>query len=268
MKKKYVFHQFVKLDRGPVNTCISDFLTGDIFQVPNTLIEKFEQGTYSEIPDFITSLKEATLIIRIDENAWIPPIHNGNEEDEESKEVSLLLETEEGVDIDSLLNDLESKGIHIMTIHLFSESGGPDETIHGVPVKKLKKDNSICKSLSTVTKNFSGINERTYFHYKKFNPCWGSKIAITKDLAVRPCIYSGLILGNIAEPDCSSWEDIRNKADQCRRITKSQIERCKECEFIFVCFDCREIARVEEGDLFAANPNCPYDPINGTGFKE
>ena len=256
MKKKYVFHQFVKLERGSVNTCISDFLTGDIFQAPNTLIEKFEQGKYSEIPDFIASLKEAVLIIHVDENAWVPPIHKEEKEDEESKEISLLLELEEGVEIDSLLNYLESKGIHIMTIHLFGESGGPDEIISGVPVKKLYKDFSICKSLSTVTGNFEGINERTYFHYKKFNPCWGSKIAITKDLSVRPCIYSGLIFGNIAEPDGSNWEDIWNKADKCRRITKSQVKRCKECEFKFICFDCREIARVEGGDLFAENPNC------------
>ncbi|MCP5049607.1 MAG: hypothetical protein GY940_20725 [bacterium] len=264
MKKIYAFHQFVKLDRGPVNTCISDLLKGDIFQVPNTLAEKFEQRKFSEIPDFIESLKEAELIIRVDENAWIPPIRPENEEEPES--VSLLLELEEGTDIERVLNFFEENGIHIMRIHLFADSAGPEERVKGIPFKKMEKDFSACKPLTTITGDFENIHEDAYFYNKKYNSCWGSKLAVTRDLSIHPCIYSGLVLGNIAEPGCSNWEDIWNKADKYRKITKSQVDTCKECEFKFVCFDCREIARVEGGSLTASNPNCPYDPLKGTGL--
>jgi hypothetical protein len=47
------FHQFVALERGPVNTAIIDFLKGNIYQIGNDLIDKFQEGDHSEITEFI-----------------------------------------------------------------------------------------------------------------------------------------------------------------------------------------------------------------------
>ena len=266
MRKIYKFHQFVKLDKGPVNTCITDLFKGDIYQVPNSLIHQFEQRQYSRIPEFIDSLEKAQLIIKVVENTWIPLIHN--EDETLLEKTPLVLDLDEGVDIETVLNYFSSNEVEIIAIRVYCKNitGNVEYEIQGIPVMKVKKDFSQCKALSTISGDFQHINENEYYFNKRYNSCWGSKLAISKDYSVHPCIFSPLKLGNITEQDQSSWADILKEANLYRHITKSEVVWCKDCEFKFVCFDCREIARLEGGDLLAANPNCKYDPYEGSGF--
>lgn len=91
------FHQFVILEKGPVNTAIIDLLKGNVFQVENELIEKFSDRRYQEIHEFIHSLKTEELIIEIDQRRWIPRIMFNEKEEED---ISFDLEVEEGLDFD------------------------------------------------------------------------------------------------------------------------------------------------------------------------
>ena len=42
-------------------------------------------------------------------------------------------------------------------------------------------------------------------------------------------------------------------------ITKDQIEVCKECEFRYICTDCRAFLKSKE-DLYSKPLKCSYDP--------
>jgi radical SAM protein with 4Fe4S-binding SPASM domain len=255
LKKILNFHQFIRLERGPVNSCIYDLLKGELYQVSNPELDKFQDKKYEEIPGFIQSLKEAELIIPVGENDWIP-VDLGAGEELESP--SILLELEEGVDIEMARRFLETGNIKIVNVHFFG-SPVPGELFPGVPVISMKKDFSICEEVSTVTGEFVGIQDHAYRFNKSYNNCWGAKIAIKKDGSIRPCIYSRTVIGNIS---ADNYTDIWEKADRYRKITKEKVEKCKDCEFKFACFDCREIAIQKGGRLLATNPTCTYDPYH------
>ncbi|MHA1919668.1 MAG: SPASM domain-containing protein [Promethearchaeota archaeon] len=89
----------------------------------------------------------------------------------------------------------------------------------------------------------------------------GEKICITKDGEVRPCIYSQISIANIFNDNI---ERIFEKIKTYWEITKDKVEVCKNCELRYVCFDCREIARIKTNNLYAKNPYCQYNPIKGT----
>jgi hypothetical protein len=52
------FHQFVVLEKGPVNTAIIDLLKGNIYQIGNDIIFNFLDGNNQEIGEFIHELEE------------------------------------------------------------------------------------------------------------------------------------------------------------------------------------------------------------------
>lgn len=50
---------------------------------------------------------------------------------------------------------------------------------------------------------------------------------------------------------------------QLGSITKDQIEVCRDCEFRYVCTDCRAYTR-ESGNLYSKPAKCSYDPYTAT----
>lgn len=260
MKEVYKFHQFVTLERGAVNTCISDFLKGEIYHLPNDIIDRFQNHCYEEIPEIVESLEEAELIIKVNENTRILPRFLGQQE--EQKERRVLLELEEGVDIPQTLAYFDTGKIKIQMIHFFGDPKGkpfPQDII----IVPMKKDFTVCQTLCRVSGDFPHIDESMYFFNMLYHNCWGKKIAVTRDGIIHPCIYSYLSIGNIYAvttfTDTETWE----KAETFRRLSKEKIDKCQECEFKYVCFDCREIVFRATGDLYAANPFCSYDPVKG-----
>ena len=102
-----------------------------------------------------------------------------------------------------------------------------------------------------------------YFSNREYNSCWGRKIVITKDGKLKPYIHSEIILGELGGSGISY---IFEELIKYRDITKDKVKICKDCELRYVCFDCREIAmRESNGDLYATNPHCKYDPYRGNG---
>ncbi|MFO7866267.1 MAG: SPASM domain-containing protein [Candidatus Aminicenantes bacterium] len=100
----------------------------------------------------------------------------------------------------------------------------------------------------------------SYMYNSQNNPCWGGKVAITKKEEIKPCIYSRIILGKLKR---DSIEDVFPKILEYWSITKKKIEKCRDCEFRFLCSDCREIAFRENKNLYDSNPLCNYDPYSG-----
>lgn len=256
----YKFHQFVVLDRGPCNTAIIDLLKGDVFQATNRDIAKFEEKKYDEIPSFIDSLLEAGLVIEVDDNTWIPRLLFKQEwKAEEKNQLPVILEIEEGVDwkkIESLFANMEIKEL------LYFGENYPGDVFPGVPVNKQKKDFSKCISRSSRVGKFSKVDENFYRFSREYNNCWGRKIALTRDGKIHPCIYSEIELGEI--DTVSNSREIIDKAWEYWLINRDKVEKCKVCEFRYICPDCREIAIRSGGSLYSTNPYCRYDPYSGT----
>jgi|GEM_PF-987821 len=257
--KIYEFHQFVTIEKGLVNAAIVDLMQGDIYLAPKEYVEKFEKRQYNEIPDFLEFFKKEKSLIQVEEGTWIPRLEFDKKPEEGKR--SIYLEIEEGADVEwiarvfSSLSDLSVWQIHFFGRHV------PEGFPEGITITKKEKDFSRCIEYCRITQDFRKINENFYELNVKLNSCWGTKLAVTKDNIVRPCIYSGIELGNLRNEDIL---EILKKAFEYQAITKDRVEKCKDCELRYACFDCREVARRKNGSLYSPNPYCNYDPYKGT----
>jgi len=253
------FHQFAAVEKGPVNAAVIDLLKGNVYQVENKVIDTMAKGAYEEIPGFMESAEKEGLIIEINEKNWIPSDEDNRERAEDKDdEIGIELHVEEGIDPDAVI---EKFGNHAIRKVFFYGGYLPQIRRPGVQVVKKEKDFHRCVTKACVDGKFGRITESAYLFNKMYNSCWGRKVAVTKDGKVRPCIHSSITSGDIEADDI---DKILEKMKEYWIITKDKVEKCKDCELRYACFDCREMAFRECGDLFAANPVCNYDPYKGT----
>lgn len=256
------FHQFIRVEKGPVNTAVIDLLKGNVYQVSNEIIDKFEAESYEDIAEFMKSALEEELLIEIDSRNWIPSSEltiEANDEDGESEGIRIELHVEEGVELDAVL---EKFGCFYTSKIFFYGRNIPENLPARPKIEKKEKNFQKCMELSCVNGSFKRINQSCYYFNKVYNSCWGKRIAITGDGKIRPCIYSEICIGDF---DALSIDRLFEKMKEYWEITKDKIEKCKECELRHICFDCREIANRQLGvGLFATNPYCKYDPYKGT----
>jgi len=249
------FHQFVYLTKGPRNTAIVDLLKGNVFQIDNDTINHFENGRYDKIPEFITAISAENLIVETEKERWIP--RTDLNEKEVFENIPIAIEVEEGVDIDVVFNKLKNEKISI--IYFYGEHN-PDYKWQGADIVLKRKDITSCIDKTKITGDFGKIDTEYYHFNMHYNSCWGKKIAISESGDIRPCIYSQISIGKI---DALSIKEILEKISPYWELTKDKVPKCKNCEFRYVCYDCREIPFKETGKLESSNPYCNYDPEKG-----
>lgn len=94
------------------------------------------------------------------------------------------------------------------------------------------------------------------------NSCWFGKLAITSEGNIIPCIFArDQVAGNVK--DKSLKEIIENKMLEFWSLTIDQIDVCKDCEYRYLCHDCRPWAYGFTGNLYAKSPRCTYNPYTG-----
>jgi radical SAM protein with 4Fe4S-binding SPASM domain len=107
------------------------------------------------------------------------------------------------------------------------------------------------------------VNRSLYERNRQWNNCWYGKAAITCRGDVLPCVFArDQIVGNIRKQKLSRI--VRSKALlSLWRLTKDKVEVCKNCEYRYVCEDCRPWATGLTDNLCAKSPRCTYDPYTG-----
>jgi radical SAM protein with 4Fe4S-binding SPASM domain len=107
------------------------------------------------------------------------------------------------------------------------------------------------------------VERNLYERNRQWNSCWYGKAAITCQGDVLPCVFArNQIVGNIRKQKLSRI--IRSKALlSLWHLTKDKIESCKDCEYRYVCEDCRPWATGLTDNLCAKSPRCTYDPYTG-----
>lgn len=84
---------------------------------------------------------------------------------------------------------------------------------------------------------------------------------MSKDGFVKPCIYSSIKIARLRNNKFPN--ELERKLQYYWHINKDKIQKCKDCELRYICFDCREIPLRETGDLYSPSPYCKYDPYKG-----
>ncbi|MCU0289172.1 MAG: hypothetical protein MUF15_22605 [Acidobacteria bacterium] len=258
------FHQFVHVEKGPVNAAIIDLLKGNVFQVKKDIIEKMEKGAVDEIPDFMEAAANEGLIIEVKPNTWIPgiPLDSPFSDDEEKEEdMNLEVQVEEGVNLKAVLQKFSGPALR-KVVYYGTQFPKIQFDLENIKCVFKEKDFQECEKTVLVAEDFNQITHTSYQFNRHFNSCWGRKIAVTSDGKIRPCIYSDICVADLDTVTIERLPEIMNKY---WTFTKDKVKTCRDCELRHICFDCREIARREGGgDLEAPNRHCRYNPYNGT----
>ncbi|MBU0456348.1 MAG: radical SAM protein [Gammaproteobacteria bacterium] len=136
------------------------------------------------------------------------------------------------------------------------------------PFGRGRNKNIKCKKIHNVRDApFFESTPRSFLYSKHYNSCWGNMLFLRFDGKVVPCPHArDLILGDIIT---DNFEDILDGAiSQAWTLTLDDVETCKECEFKYICTDCRPLAFEENiNNILQKNSRCLYDPFSGQWKK-
>lgn len=122
-------------------------------------------------------------------------------------------------------------------------------------IKQVISSSDDCGFISFDSFNF--FEPSFYFESMNFNSCLHGKISIDENGYVKNCPS---LKGTIGHIDKINVREIleSEKLRELWHITKDAISVCKNCEFRYICQDCR--AFTEEDSILGKPINCDYDP--------
>lgn len=101
---------------------------------------------------------------------------------------------------------------------------------------------------------------------RHWNSCWFGKAAITAEGEVLPCVFQRELVAGDLSKHSLRWI-VYHGLRPYWKITRDKIAVCRDCEYRYICRDCRPWAYGYTGDLYAKTPTCTYDPYTGKWAK-
>jgi len=124
--------------------------------------------------------------------------------------------------------------------------------------KKILTDSKVC---GKITNDYFSINQESITEAHHHNTCLNRKISIDAEGNIRNCPSMPESFGNIKD---TTLQEALNHPDFKKywNHKKDDIEVCKDCEFRYICTDCR--AYLEDPLNEYSKPlKCGYDPYTG-----
>lgn len=119
-------------------------------------------------------------------------------------------------------------------------------------------DNKLCGLIlpDYFTKNISSFSES-----KMHNSCLNQKISIDISGKIKNCPSISQSFGNIKD---TTLQEALDHPDFKKywNINKDQIQTCKDCEFRYICTDCRAYLE-DPKDIYSKPLKCGYNPYTG-----
>lgn len=242
-----------------ITNSIIELRSNNIFNLNSYLIQLEELGCFDVSIVFYESLTEKYFIDIFNQ---IPQ--------NRIKSVEVLSKWHEDLN-DSLFSRINEFCPQIVRLSFFA-----------APFEKLEtwdRDKNILFDRQFVTANITNFThcgkvEPKYFTtniYKvleavNYNSCLHKKITIDNDGNIKNCPAIHQKFGNIKT---TSLKEALNRSDFKKywNLSKDSIEICKDCEFRYICTDCRaftEQTHINENGFDRSKPlKCGYDPYSG-----
>jgi SPASM domain peptide maturase of grasp-with-spasm system len=114
------------------------------------------------------------------------------------------------------------------------------------------------KSCGIISQDNFCLNTKSFSEAFTFNSCLNRKIAIDIEGNIKNCPSMKESFGNIR--DTTLQEALEKPGfKKYWNITKDQIQTCKDCEFRYICTDCRAYLEAPE-DIYSKPLKCGYNP--------
>lgn len=117
------------------------------------------------------------------------------------------------------------------------------------------------KDCGNIGKDNFLLNQSFFIESHNFNSCLNRKVCIDKNGLIKNCPLMRVSYGNIN--DCS-FKDISKlpKFTNLWQITKDSIEVCRDCEYRYICQDCRYYKK-DINNILSQPFKCTYNPYIG-----
>ncbi len=228
-------------------------------QISNAIVEYSEKLNLKKIIDELTELNCESVELRFYENIDLIKLSTILNLFQYStlRSVYILIEFKEELTKKDLLQlRLEHSRLKKIIIHSSKRDKIYSDLDYNFTfTKQIIKNNNCCGFISEY--DFTNV-VKTYTEFTKFNSCLNRKISIDENGNIKNCPSMKNIFGNIKNNNLK--EIIKNK-DFTKQwnITKDKINTCQDCEFRYICTDCRAFVENPEDNL--SKPlKCGYDP--------
>lgn len=155
---------------------------------------------------------------------------------------------------------LQFQRIGNIIIHSVMDSFVSDPDVKNIfYTTDIIKNNDCC---GQVSHKYFSINMTMFMESQFHNSCLNKKVSIDSKGNLKNCPSITGTFGNIRS---SKIKEILsdNEFTKLWNINKDQIEICKDCEFRYICTDCRAF-RTNDSDMFSKPLKCAYDPYSAT----
>ena len=109
---------------------------------------------------------------------------------------------------------------------------------------------------------YFNTNQPDFIEALNYNSCLNRKISVDINGNIRNCPSLPASYGNIATTSLHSALAQQGFKDLWE-INKDQVEICKDCEFRYICTDCRAFIQ-NPNDKYSKPAKCGYDPYTAT----
>lgn len=119
-------------------------------------------------------------------------------------------------------------------------------------------DNNHCGNVSS---EYFSISTPAYINNKNNNNCLAFKLSIDKDGQIKNCPSYNQSYGDINNKSISEIL-FKTNFKELWNVTKDKISICSDCEFRWICTDCRVFTKSSES-LYSKPSKCNYNPYIG-----
>jgi SPASM domain peptide maturase of grasp-with-spasm system len=158
------------------------------------------------------------------------------------------------------LNKLFSRNQRLSTINIHSSDinklSFDEENQRLINYITTQIDSSQC--CGVVNNSLFTVNIPHFMESLNFNTCLNRKVSLDEYGIIKNCPSSTIEFGHISEQ--SVFEVIlNNKFKELWSINKDQINTCKDCEFRYICTDCRIFIK-DSDNKYSKPSKCTYNP--------
>ncbi len=153
----------------------------------------------------------------------------------------------------------------IVSVFYFNAFEDSTKILNNIYFGSFRKHFVSEKSCGNVSVDNFNIHLKSYTESINCNSCLSHKISIDRKGNIKNCPSMSDVFGNITHTtleEASSHDDF----EKYWSVTKDHIEVCKDCEFRYICTDCRaytERTHTVEGLDFSKPLKCGYSPYTG-----
>lgn len=239
------------------------------YKITNAIIDIGEQSNhdFQLIVDQLNSLGCAALQIRaycvVSEDVLAALLHPTLTS--RLKHVDLIIKYSEQLTKDYLFQLVsKNRRINHIVIHSspFNEVYEIEDAL--VRINYSQEEITSCSSCGQISASTFAINIPLFTESQKYNSCLNRKIAIDIYGNIKNCPSMTESFGNIEDMSLQAAL-VKKDFQSLWKINKDQIEVCKDCEFRYICTDCRAYIS-DSTNIYSKPSKCTYNPYEGKWY--